>query len=86
MILIVGPLCGGKRATAMQILQCDEQELARHEAIIATEVGCGVVPADAEERAAREAAGRLCCLLAQRADTVMRVFCGIPVVIKGGLS
>lgn len=111
MILIVGPLCGGKRAAAMQILQCDEQELARravwdvqelaaksddlpalaeelarHEAIIATEVGCGVVPADAEERAAREAAGRLCCLPAQRADTVVRVFCGIPVVIKGELS
>ena len=37
------------------------------------------------ERAARERAGRLCCLLAERADTVVRVFCGIPKVIKGEL-
>lgn len=111
MILIVGPLCSGKKAAAMQLLHWDEQELsrravwdvqelaaksgdlpalagelARYEAVIATEVGGGVVPADAEERAAREAAGRLCCLLARRADAVVRVFCGIPVVIKGELS
>lgn len=111
MILIVGPLCSGKKAAAMQLLHWDERELSRravwdvqelaaksgdlpalaeelahYEAVIATEVGGGVVPADAEERTAREAAGRLCCLLARRADTVVRVFCGIPVVIKGELS
>ncbi len=59
------------------------QELAQKQVVIATEVGGGVVPADPEERAAREAAGRLACLLAQKADTVVRVFCGIPTVIKG---
>lgn len=32
---------------------------------------------------AREAAGRLACLLAQRADTVVRVYCGLPQVLKG---
>ena len=47
------------------------------------EVGGGVVPIDPAERAAREAAGRLACLLAQRAETVVRVFCGIPTVLKG---
>ena len=36
-------------------------------------------------RADREAAGRLSCLLAARADAVVRVFCGIPTVIKGEL-
>jgi adenosyl cobinamide kinase/adenosyl cobinamide phosphate guanylyltransferase len=61
------------------------KELAGYDAVIATEVGSGVVPVDKEERAAREAAGRLTCLLAQRADTVVRVFCGIPMVIKGEL-
>ena len=61
------------------------EELARYEVVIATEVGGGVVPVDPEERAAREAAGRLACLLAQRADAVVRVFCGIPVVLKGEL-
>ena len=38
-----------------------------------------------EERAAREAAGRLSCLLAERAETVVRVFCGLPAVLKGSL-
>lgn len=58
------------------------EELARHDVVIATEVGGGVVPIDAGERAAREAAGRLSCLLAQRADRVVRVFCGLPMVLK----
>ena len=60
-------------------------ELSAHEVVIATEVGGGVVPTDPAERAAREAAGRLNCLLAQRAETVARVFCGIPMVLKGEL-
>ena len=61
------------------------EELAEYDVVIATEVGSGVVPVSPEERAAREAAGRLNCLLAQRADAVARVFCGIPMVIKGRL-
>lgn len=61
-------------------------ELAqRYRIVTVTEVGGGVVPLDAGQRAAREAAGRLSCLLAQRADTVVRVFCGIPMVLKGEL-
>ena len=50
--------------------------LAQKEIVIATEVGGGVVPVDPAERAAREAAGRLACLLAARADTVVRVAAG----------
>lgn len=61
-------------------------ELSRYDAVIATEVGGGVVPLDRAEREARERAGRLNCLLAGRAETVVRVFCGIPQVIKGELS
>lgn len=57
-------------------------ELARYEVVIATEVGGGVVPVDGAERAAREAAGRLSCLLARRARQVVRVFCGLPQVLK----
>ncbi len=60
-------------------------ELAEHEVVIATEVGGGVVPTDRAEREARERAGRLNCLLAERADAVVRVFCGIPTLIKGEL-
>ena len=60
-------------------------ELTKYDAVTAAEVGGGVVPLDPEERAARERAGRLACLLAQRAETVVRVFCGIPKVLKGEL-
>ena len=61
------------------------EKLAAREIVIASELGGGVVPVDPEERADREAAGRLACLLAQRADTVVRVVCGLPQVLKGEL-
>lgn len=64
-------------------LEALAEELSRYEAVIATEVGGGVVPIDPAERSAREAAGRLSCLLARRAQRVVRVFCGLPVVLKG---
>lgn len=110
MIFVFGPLYSGKKETAMKLLRCGEEELARRavwdvqelaaksgdlpllaeelgrmDVVIATEVGGGVVPVSPGERAAREAAGRLNCLLAQRAETVVRVFCGIPMVLKGEL-
>ena len=58
---------------------------ARYKVVISTETGGGVVPLDAAQRSAREAAGRLACLLAERADTVVRVFCGLPMALKGEL-
>lgn len=57
--------------------------LMSHAVVIATEVGGGIVPIDPQERRTREAAGRLSCLLADRADTVVRVFCGLPLLLKG---
>lgn len=57
--------------------------LAREKVVIATEVGAGVVPIDAEERAYRERAGRLASELASRSDAAVRMVCGIPVVLKG---
>ena len=60
-------------------------KLSAFRVVIATEVGGGVVPTDGRQRRSREAAGRLSCLLAQRADTVVRVCCGLPQVLKGKL-
>lgn len=51
--------------------------------VICDEVGCGVVPVDDNDRAWREAVGRACCALAERAERVIRVQCGIGIVIKG---
>ena len=55
----------------------------REAVILADEVGCGIVPLDALERAWREMAGRVCTYLAAHADQVYRVICGIGTVIKG---
>lgn len=57
-------------------------KLSEYDVVISSETGCGVVPADPAAREAREKAGRLNCLLAARASKVVRVFCGIPQVIK----
>lgn len=56
------------------------------EVVICNEVGSGVIPANRAERAGREATGRLCVLLAQRAACVVRMVSGIPTVIKGDLA
>ena len=61
------------------------EELSAYDIVMATEVGGGVVPMDPAQRAAREAAGRLACLLAARAETVAQIWCGLPLVLKGTL-
>lgn len=50
--------------------------------LICDEVGCGVVPMDREDRAWRELVGRICCELAERAQAVYRVQCGLGVRLK----
>jgi len=59
--------------------------LAKKEIVIATEIGGGLIPLEREAREKREAAGRLACLLAERADIVVRVCCGLPQILKGEL-
>ena len=54
--------------------------------LICDEVGCGVVPVERERRSWREQVGRLCCRLAARAERVERIFCGLPMVLKGETS
>ena len=57
-----------------------------HKVVIATETGCGIIPADEKLRAHREAAGRLSVRLASEAETVIQMIFGIPRVIKGSLE
>ncbi len=51
--------------------------------VVSDEVGCGIVPVDPFERRWREKVGRVCCVLAGRADEVIRMDCGCPQKIKG---
>lgn len=50
--------------------------------ILMTDVFCGVVPMDREQRAFREECGRVMTYLAGQADTVVRVFAGLPLRLK----
>ena len=50
--------------------------------VAADEVGAGVVPMAAEDRAFREAVGRAMCVIARNAAEVTRCVCGIGVRIK----
>ncbi len=54
----------------------------RESVLICMDIFCGVVPLGEENRAWREATGRLCAYLAGKADTVTRMFCGLPVRLK----
>jgi len=65
------------RAFAMQF--CTDHPNA---VVVANEVGAGIVPMDAQDRAFREAVGRALCVIAQEAKTVTRCVCGIGVRIK----
>jgi len=52
------------------------------EVVIINEIGNGIIPLEKSERVWREMTGRAGCILASRAEEVVRVCCGIPEVIK----
>lgn len=51
--------------------------------LICDDISCGIVPLDQTERAWREATGRMTTLLARQAQHVTRIFCGLPLELKG---
>lgn len=61
------------------------EPLCGKDVVICCEVGSGVIPAEYAQRRGREAVGRLCVQLAQRAECVVRMVCGIPTILKGEL-
>lgn len=50
--------------------------------VICRDIFCGIVPSNEADRAWRELTGRTISELAKRADTVTRIFCGIPTILK----
>lgn len=52
--------------------------------IISDEIGCGIVPICAQDRQWRETVGRACCILAEQAERVDRVICGVGIRLKEG--
>lgn len=50
--------------------------------IICNELGCGIVPMEKTDRQWREVTGRILCIIAEKAEKVFRVTCGIMEKIK----
>jgi len=50
--------------------------------IICNDISCGVVPVDSHFRLWREAVGRMLAVLSENSERVVRLFCGIPTIIK----
>lgn len=50
--------------------------------LICEDIFCGVVPTDQQTRLWREAAGRFMSWAAREAESVTRVFCGLPQKLK----
>ena len=57
-------------------------DFAEDAIIICRDIFCGIVPDVKEERTWRELAGCTVTAMAQQAQTVTRIFCGIPTVLK----
>ncbi|MDR0916275.1 MAG: bifunctional adenosylcobinamide kinase/adenosylcobinamide-phosphate guanylyltransferase [Oscillospiraceae bacterium] len=58
------------------------EPLLTKDVVVCDEVGSGVIPTDRDQRLAREATGRLCVHLAQRAERVVRLVAGVPTTIN----
>ena len=76
--------CGKKALEAPLSLTCSR--IASFDAVIATEMGLGIIPLEHENRRLREENGRLNIALASLADCVVLMTAGIPTVIKGSLN
>ena len=74
MTFITGPLWSGKRDFACRLLGCTREELSARAVWDVQELAAGCPG---------QAGLRLACLLAERAGCVVRVFCGLPLVLKG---
>ena len=98
-VLIIGGAYQGKRKVAenlyadlprvenlheivRKMLKEDKDPLSLADTLCGHVITC-IVPIDRADENWREAVGRLCCALAQKADAVVRVIAGVPQFIKG---
>lgn len=73
--------CVRNQEDAAAFFQARKEEW-RDSVLLCRDIFCGVVPIDAEMRAWREMTGRLCAYLAGEAESVTRLFCGLPQKLK----
>ena len=88
MMFITGPLYSGKRTFARNFrgsVIADVQDAAAETQTPEQLETLARELAEYDIVIATEVGGGLACLLAERADCVVQMFCGIPTVLKGEL-
>ncbi len=76
-------LAAGEDPLQKAALLLQEHEASGRNLVIWTcEIGCGLVPLSREARAWRDAAGRVNCFLAEKADLAVRMICGRAEILK----
>ena len=73
--------CVQNGSEAADILKIN-RKLWDNSVLICCDISCGIVPYDAQLRAWREMTGRMLNWLSGEADSVTRIFCGLPQVLK----
>lgn len=74
--------CVAEGKEAAEIL-ADRMEDCSEVIFVAADISQGLVPMEKEQRAWREMNGRMLIYLSEQADQVVRIFCGLPAVLKG---
>ena len=69
--------------TGLDSMEVTDLDTLSDKIVICDDISCGVVPIDPLERAWREQTGRLLTKLSGRASRVTRIFCGLPLELKG---
>lgn len=69
------------RESAFNIIN-ENLEALKDKIIICDEISSGIVPLKKEERQWRELTGKVLQLLSKNSNSVYRIFCGLPMVIK----
>ena len=75
-------LCCLRQGQESKTVLLEEKDRWKDSVLICDDISCGVVPLDAETRAWREACGRMLSALSMEAETVTRIFCGLPQRLK----
>lgn len=73
--------CIRNHADAVELFKQNRAKWA-DSVLICQDIFCGVVPLGADMRAWRDMTGRLCAYLSEEAESVTRMFCGLPQRLK----
>ena len=90
MILVIGGMGQGKLAAVLRNTEYTEKDVTCTPGVgkpvlnnLQKAVRSALAEGKTQEQILAETVGRICCMLAKDAEQVVRLFCGVPMVLKG---